>query len=58
MEDSECLTYELCCQHATCRQAKFCRGKEMLLLALNITGLMCLSTSGNYTQVEILTGNS
>ena len=21
-------------------------------------GLMCLSTSGNYTQVEILTGNS
>ena len=21
-------------------------------------GLLCLSTSGNYTQVEILTGNS
>ena len=25
---------------------------------LFVTGFMCLSTSGNYTQVEILTGNS
>ena len=29
-----------------------------LVQIVMILGLMCLSTSGNYTQVEILTGNS